>query len=96
MFRLKDSLEEEVRRQAMEQFKQGIEALPATIPSIREVYVGFNINADEQCDICLNSAFSTLEEVKAYSAHPAHRAVAGALMPLVAVRTCVDYEEADK
>lgn len=44
------------------------------------------------CDICLESVFDTLDDVRAYSVHPAHRAVAGRLAPYIEVRSCVDYE----
>lgn len=92
IFRLKEELAADVRSKAMTDFKRGIEALPAVIPSIRSVHVGLNINADEACHICLESAFDTLDDVRAYSAHPAHVAVASALKPYVAARSCVDFE----
>lgn len=92
IFRLKEELTFQEKEKAMLDFKSGIEALPAVIPSIRAIGVGLNINEDEACDICLDSSFDSLEEVRAYSAHPAHQAVAGALKPYVAVRSCVDFE----
>ena len=91
MFRLKKG-PEAVRREAMEQFKTGIERLPEVIHYIRAIRVGFNINADESWDICLDSSFDTLEDVRSYSINPAHRAVAGALAPNVEARSCVDFE----
>ena len=93
MFRLKEKLEESTKRMAMHNFKDGIERLPEVIPFIKSVYVGFNINEAEQWDICLESTFSSLEEVKAYSIHPSHVAVASALKPYVEQRACVDFEE---
>ena len=48
MFRFRDDVPADVRRAAREAFKQGIEALPATIPFIKSVHVGFNINEAEQ------------------------------------------------
>jgi len=92
IFKLKDGLSFEEKGKIMNDFKRGIEALPAVIPTIRAIHVGLNINADEACDICLESAFNTIEEVRSYSAHPAHQAVAGALKPYIAVRSCVDFE----
>lgn len=93
MFRFRDDVSDPVRKAAREAFKKGIEALPATISFIREVHVGFNINPAEKWDICLYSAFDTLDEVKAYSAHPSHKAVASALMQYIGERACVDFEE---
>lgn len=92
MFRLKGGLEESTRRMAMHNFKDGIERLPEVIPFIKSVFVGININEAEAWDICLESVFNTLGEVKAYSVHPAHVAVASALKPYVEQRACVDFE----
>lgn len=92
IFRLKDGLTFQEKEKIMGDFKQGIEALPAVIPNIRAIGVGLNINADEACDICLDSTFDSLADVRSYSAHPAHVAVAGALKPYVASRSCVDFE----
>ena len=77
---------------AREAFKTGIEALPSTISFIRSVHVGFNINPAEKWDICLDSTFDNLDDVKAYSVHPAHKAVAGELMKHIGERACVDFE----
>lgn len=66
MFRLKEELELEMKQQVIETFRKGILALPATIPFIRAIEVGVNINANETWDICLNSSFDTFEEACAY------------------------------
>ena len=71
--------------------KAAIEALPPVIPSIRKIFVGQNINADEKWDICLESEFDTLEDVKAYAVHPAHVAAAGILKEAKQDRACTDY-----
>lgn len=93
MFKFRDDVAAEVRLAAREAFKKGIEALPTTIPFIRKVHVGFNINENEKWDICLDSTFDNLEDVKAYSTHPAHKAVALELMKYIGERVCVDFEE---
>jgi hypothetical protein len=54
--------------------------------------VSGNINPQEHWDICLESEFDTLDEVKAYSVHPAHVAAAGILKDAKADRACVDFE----
>lgn len=92
MFRFRDDVPAAVREKARQAFKQGIEALPASIPFIREVHVGFNINPAEKWDICLDSTFSSLDDVRAYSAHPDHKAVASELMKFIGERACVDFE----
>lgn len=92
MFHLKKELPADKRRLAMLQFKQEIERLPAVIPQIRAIHVGLNINPAEEWDICLDSTFDSLEDVRTYSIHPDHVAAAMALKPYVATRGCVDYE----
>ena len=75
----------------MNRFKAAIEALPATIPFIRGIHVGLNENPAEVWDICLDSSFDTLDDVKAYAIHPAHVAAAGILKDAKENRACVDY-----
>lgn len=92
MFKFRDDVSSEIRKKVAENFKKGIERLPQEIPFICEVFVGFNINVSEQWHICLESAFDTLDDVKNYSTHPAHRAVALELMKYIGERACVDFE----
>ena len=92
MFKLKDTLSKEEKLDVMNRFKAAIEALPAQIDVIRKVFVGFNINEAEQWDICLESEFDSLDDVKVYAAHPAHVAAAGILKDAKQDRACVDYE----
>ncbi len=93
MFKFRDDVAQSVREAAGKEFKASIEALPQTIDFIRSVGVGININEHEQWDICLSSTFDSLEDVRSYSAHPAHKAVATALMTHIAQRACVDFED---
>lgn len=91
LFKLKESLSTEEKQHVMNDFKAAIEALPATIPSTRKIFVGLNINSDEKWDICLESEFDTLDDVKAYAIHPAHVAAAGILKEAKQDRACTDY-----
>lgn len=92
LFQLKKELPENEKQAIMERFRAGIMALPAVIPIIRRIEVGFNTNPDEGWDICLNGDFDSLDDVRTYSADPAHQAVAGALKPHLSERSCVDYD----
>ena len=92
MFKLKETLSAEEKLVVMNDFKAAIEALPAKINVIRKVFVGLNINEAEQWDICLESEFDSLEDVKLYAAHPDHVAAAGILKDAKQDRACVDYE----
>lgn len=92
MFKLKDSLSENEKIKIMNSFKSAIEALPETIKFIKDIHVGLNINPSEKWDICLDSTFDSLEDVKAYSVHPAHVAAAGIIKDAKEDRACVDFE----
>lgn len=92
LFRLNDTLSQAEKDRIAGDFKAAIEKLPGVIPFIRKVEVGFNINPDEKFDIALYSEFDSLEDVKAYSVHPAHVAAAGILKGNVAERSCADYK----
>lgn len=92
MFKFRDDVTPAQREAARTAFKAGIEALPEVIPTIRRVYVAFNLNPNEKWDICLTSSFATLDDATAYGAHPAHKAVAMELMKHIAERACVDFE----
>lgn len=92
LFKLKNDVSEAEKLAVAQKFKAAIEALPQVISFIKHVEVGININPNEQWNIALYSEFNTLEEVKAYSAHPAHVAAAKLLAEVKESRSCVDYE----
>ena len=92
LFKLKEELSQAEKQAVMNRFKAAIEALPARIPFIRHIFVGFNMNPDEQWDMCLDSAFDTLEDVRAYSTHPDHLAASALLKDYKQDRACTDYE----
>ena len=92
LFKLKDEVPAERRLAAARAFKEAIEALPARIPVIRQVEVGLNINPGETRSIALYSEFDTLEDVRAYAAHPDHVAAGALLAEVRESRACVDYE----
>ena len=89
LFKLDENLSVDARESVMNRFKEAIESLPATIPTIRKIFVGLNVNPDEHWDICLESE---LADVKAYAVHPAHVAAAGILKGAKQDRACCDYE----
>lgn len=92
MFKLNDELIDEKKMEVAMIFKQAIEALPEKIDCIRSIYVGININAAEKWDICLESSFDSLEDVKTYSTHPEHIKAAQTIKAYKADRACCDFE----
>ena len=91
LFQLKGELSPEQRQSVMDEFKKGIDALPAIIPEIKSISVNFNCNPNEAWHICLESTFDTIEDLETYANHPDHKAVGAALRPNMAARSCVDY-----
>lgn len=92
LFKLKEEISLEQKLVIMKSFKSAIEALPAEIPVIRNIEVGFNINPGESFDIALYSEFDSLDDVKFYATHPAHVAAGKILADAKESRSCVDYE----
>ncbi|SRR5574344_1074269 len=91
LFQLKETLSAEEKQKVGMAFKQAIEALPSSICTIRRIFVGLNMNSAEKWDICLDSEFDSLEDVKAYSVHPDHVAAAAILKDVKKDRACTDY-----
>lgn len=92
LFQLAPDMDSALKQQVMQDFKNAIEALPATIPFLRSVEVGININPSETFDLALYSTFDTLDDVRAYAVHPDHVAAASLIGPYKVARSCVDYE----
>lgn len=92
LFQLRQDISAETRSAVMHTFKQAIEALPHSIPYIRQIHVGFNVNPAEKWDVCLESTFDSMEDLDIYALHPDHKAAARDFVPHVAARACVDYE----
>lgn len=89
-FKLKGSDEE--RRQAAEQFKAALEALPEQIDVLRSIEVGINSNPAESWDVVLTAVVDTMADVDVYAKHPAHVAAASIIGSCKESRACVDYE----
>lgn len=92
LFQLDPQMDPALKQQVMHDFKTAIEALPATIPFLRSVEVGININPPETFDLALYSEFDSLDDVRAYAVHPDHVAAASLIGPYKVARSCVDYE----
>ena len=92
IFKLRDEITQEEKLDIMNRFKVAIESLPATIPFIRKIEVGLNINPAETWNIALYSEFDSLEDVKAYATHPDHVAAGKIIADAKENRACVDYE----
>ncbi len=92
LFKLKDEVPADKKLEAMTNFKNAIEALPAKIPVIRKIEVGLNMNPAETWSVALYSEFDTLDDVNFYATHPDHVAAGKLLAEVKESRGCVDYE----
>lgn len=73
--------------------KDGLESLLDKIQGLTEIKVHANGLQTSTADLMLDSTFESVDALKGYSVHPAHVAVADALVrPYTAVRSCLDYE----
>ncbi len=90
LFQLIEEMSADERKNLMAGFKESIEALPATIPNIQKIEVGFNENPAESWDMALIGEFASLADIEAYAKHPDHVAVAQLLKGYVKGRSCVD------
>lgn len=72
--------------------KERLEALGPVVEEIRGVTVGLDaVRGEASYDLALITQHESLEELKAYQAHPAHLEVAAWLRPLLAARATVDF-----
>ena len=92
-WRLKDSALGNDKAANARLLKEKLEALPAHIPVLKRLEVGFDFSATENsADVVLVSAFAAKEDLAAYQVHPAHKAVGLFVREVVAERRLVDYE----
>lgn len=92
LFKLKEDLLSEEKKQIFERFKSAIESLPQQISCICNIRVSANCNPSEDWDIVLESEFKSLDDVCTYATHPAHLAAGAILKDVKLGRACVDYE----
>lgn len=73
--------------------KKELEALKGTVPGIVDIkVVTDNRLPSSNADLMLDSTFETAEDLKNYSVHPAHVAVAtNAVRPYTISRACLDF-----
>ena len=92
-WKLKDQAEGLDKTALAAELRSRLEALPALIPQIRSFRVGDNFSERPVAmDLALVSEFESVEDLKTYSEHPDHQAVALWLKNVVAETRVVDFE----
>lgn len=90
IFKLTGSAEE--RRALAGRFAEALMELPAIIPQLSSMQTGLNVNPKEDYDVILTAEADTLDDIAAYSAHPAHLACVEIIKGHIASRACVDWQ----
>lgn len=88
-FKLKGSHAQ--RRQAAENFKEALMALPEKIECLKSMEVGLNCNPAEDWDVVLTALVDNMEDLAVYANHPLHLAAAAIIKDCKESRACVDY-----
>ncbi|HEU4601451.1 MAG TPA: Dabb family protein [Steroidobacteraceae bacterium] len=78
----------------IDEFIRMTRALPASIPNLRDLEVGRDVlHGARSWDVMLAMRFDSLEELREYQVHPAHRALMAFNDPQVAEVGSVDFLE---
>lgn len=89
MFKLQG--DEQQRKELAQRFADALMELPAIIPQLKSMETGLNVNPNESFDVILTAEADSLEDIAAYSAHPAHVACVDIIRGHIKTRACVDY-----
>lgn len=93
LWQLKDELNGDEKQTVKEGIKAGLEGLAGKIPGMIDIKVVINGLDTSTADVMLDSSFESAEDLKNYSVHPEHVAVAdGKVRPYTKVRSCLDFE----
>jgi Stress responsive A/B Barrel Domain len=78
----------------IEEFLRMTRALPASIPTLRDLEAGRDVlHGARSWDVLLAMRFNSLEELREYQVHPAHQALMAFNNPRVAEVGSVDFPE---
>lgn len=93
IWKLKEELTLEEKTRVKANAKAHLQELVGVIDGLISLNVITDLLAGSSGDMMLDSCFESEEALRAYSAHPAHQAVANTYVrPFTASRACVDYE----
>ncbi len=92
MWKFKEMAEGATKAENLRKVKGLLEALPDTIPFIRRMEVHLNENPNpKNYDAVLVSEFDSLEDLSAYTAHPAHQEISSFVAKCREGRASADY-----
>ncbi|UCH10749.1 MAG: Dabb family protein [Fidelibacterota bacterium] len=93
MWRLNNDVNEREKEERAIAMQARLESLPQSIPQIRQMEIGLNINPSERAmDILLYSEFASRDDLNTYSGHLAHQEVVTFIRSITSEVRVVDYE----
>lgn len=94
LWKLKESLSVEEKKQVAENIKLHLEKLVGVVPGLNSLSIVINEMESSSADVMLNSVLDSEDALKGYQKHSAHLEVANTYVrPYTEVRMCMDYEE---
>ena len=93
MWRFADMAEGKTRQQNMEYIRERLMALPAIIPQIKRMEIGFDIGRTPMSyDMMLLTEFDSMDALAVYKDHPDHVAVSKYVGKVSIARVVADCE----
>lgn len=93
MFKLKEFENESSKKVAKKEVLERLDKLPLQIDLIRKYKSGTDVRKlDWSYDIVLIMDFDTMDELEAYTVHPAHKEFVAFNKDYSVAKTCIDFE----
>lgn len=94
MLKFHDTAQGHSKAENLQTAKKKALAMQGQIPQILslQIYLGAEGSEDRNCDFLIDSTFADMQALHAYQVHPVHKAFGEFIIPLRAVRACIDHE----
>ncbi len=94
LWKLKESLAVEEKKQVAEEIKEHLEALVGKVPGLQKLEIVINEMESSNADVMLDSILESKEALEGYQSHPDHVEAANTYVrPYTELRLCMDYED---
>lgn len=94
LWKLKEGLSDEEKKQVMVNIKEHLEALVGKVPGLISLDIVINEMQSSNADVMLDSKLESEDALKGYQVHPEHVSAADTYVrPFTEVRMCMDYKE---
>ena len=93
MWKFKNCAEGKSKQENMELVRESLYALPAIIPEIKRMEIGFDVkHTDMSMDMILLTEFDSLDTLAFYAEHPEHLKVSAYVRKVIETRVVLDCE----